>query len=157
MTRQYLKDIFLDSLRVEKKFASAKSFGTPAVLFLSVDPKTNNYVIGASSLRFPSKFGKEIYQVHYEKRQAELVGIPGNRKKRRTLRKLVRLGEKVDKPRYYIGHPGEAFELPTFELKAPCAKCAKIYGFVTTASDKGVHANKFLNCAEDAWVLKAKL
>jgi hypothetical protein len=78
---------------MNQKFVSVdtKNFGTPLVIFPSVDPKTKQYliaVIGASNPKFPFPGHSERRSTE-ETRQEALIRIPGNRKKRRLLRKLI--------------------------------------------------------------------
>ena len=58
-------------------------------------------------------------------------------------------------PKLFQGHLGEAVSIPGFATKMPCGKCAKIYGFATSATGKGSFVHECFSCAEDAWSLKA--
>jgi hypothetical protein len=41
----------------------------------------------------------------------------------------------------FPGHQAETFSAPDFAIKNPCAKCGRIYGFVTSATAKDSYVN----------------
>jgi hypothetical protein len=118
-----------------------ENLGTPRVLFVALDPKSQRFIVGASSLNFPRKFRKNIYTIYSEKRKEALEAIPGNRKLRKALRRLSALAKSdADMNNctlLFLGHLAEAFSVPGFATKMPCGKCSRIYGFVTSATGQG--------------------
>jgi hypothetical protein len=100
------------------------------------------------------------------------VGIPINRRRRKLVRRLLTLAgapasssvtyvqaknmvKNVSAQRKFLDYPGKAITIPGFALKSPSTKCSAIYGFMTSATEADLYFNEYLNCAEDAWALKA--
>jgi hypothetical protein len=131
MIHDLIRNIFEPALKAPSE-VTGEPFGTPRVLFIALDEKSQRFIVGASSLNFPRKFRKEIYKVHSEKRKQALEDISENRKLRRTLRRLTALAKSEGNgcmPKLFPGHLGEAVSIPGFATKMPCVlvESAKIY------------------------------